>query len=84
MLNPGAQKIVTNLSMYVRTLLLLTLILYSSKSADISVYRDVRLYGAKGDGITDDTQAIITALTQVGFLSTVRQGNLNKECFVSN
>ncbi len=44
--------------------LLLPLIILVDCQSDYVIYRNVMDYGATGNGVTDDTQAIITALTQ--------------------
>lgn len=46
-----------------KSMLILLLLVGLVSSAPV-VYRDVKTYGATGNGQTDDTQAIINALTQ--------------------
>lgn len=43
---------------------LLIVLLFVALVSCSTVYRDVKTFGATGNGVTDDTQAIITALTQ--------------------
>lgn len=76
-----------------RGLLLSLLIIFINiiniiKCASPVVYRDVRSYGATGNGVTDDTQAIINALTEgrgdtdANYPSTTYSSSTQKPAYV--